>query len=947
MTELSDRLAAALAGRYSIERELGRGGMAVVYLARDERHQRLVALKVMLPEVVGEQGAERFIREIRLAARLTHPNIVTVFDSGEADDLFFYAMPFIEGESLSSAIARSQQLSITEAVGIARQVADALDYAHAEGVIHRDIKPANILLTRSTPRRSASGGIRTPVVTDFGIARAMSGDAAARLTATGLMVGTPTYMSPEQWGGENIDGRSDQYSLACVLYEMLIGEPPFSGPNPMVVFARHTSEMVPSLRIVRSTVPDALEQAIFRALSKMAADRFDTMADFSDAIGEAIERPIVYGTGDQRVPDNNVSLQRTRPPAMETTGRAELRPANTASVSGPAPTAVAKYESPRTTLATVPPPGKLRANRRAIIAGAVGLALVGASIASWRSLRPTPHLRLMVFPFENAGPVGDSTFADGLTGEIISRLSGVPRLSVVARTSTMTYKGTTKTAKQLAKELNVDRVVRGTVKWKVAASDSRQATVSVSIENAADETEKSVVEDLDAANLNNLYDIASKVAAKLDVTTGMEDKERQRLVAKPTQNREAYQAYVEGNRFYNHSWGEADVRNAIDSYQKATFLDPNFALAFAALGRANGWIFQVGIDRNPARFVLANQYIDSALKLSPDLPEAHLARGLILYWKDRDYDGALREFRQVQRALPSSAETFNYIGNIYRRKGALKEAVESYATASDLDPRAQQWVFNRAETLLYLREFEASELLANKVIELAPDFIDGHLLKATLQIHRSGNVAGARKILTDLETRISGANWRAIGHHWRAGLFRIVDDSLPVAERRAVVNTFGLDIAQYLLARGEIYHRFGQNAKATAYYDSATKYMELTVQRHPEWGSAYGQLGVAAAGLQKKDLAVQSAEKAAMMVSPTSDALDGPEWVMNVAVVYTMIGDKTKALEWLEKALRMPSRLSAKWIALDPVWAPLRDDPRFKRLVDQPPPLVAAASAPK
>src|SRR5262249_16880147 len=189
------------------------------------------------------------------------------------------------------------------------------------------------------------------------------------------------------------------------------------------------------------------------------------------------------------------------------------------------------------------------------------------------------------------------------------------------------------------------------------------------------------------------------------------------------------------------------------------------------------------------------------------------------------------------------------IGNVDRRKGALTEAAAAYKTASDLDPRAHQTLFNRAEVLLYLRNFDESERLVDRVMEIAPDFIDGPILKATLQIHRLGDVAGARRMLSDLAGRTPGPRWRTIGHHWRAGLFRIVDDSLSSSERRAVVNTFGLDTAQYLIARGEVYRRFGELPKAHAYFDSASTLMEATVRRHPEWGSAHGQLALAYAGL--------------------------------------------------------------------------------------------------
>ncbi len=232
MSDVLDQLRSALSDRYAIERELGRGGMAVVYLAEDRKLGRAVALKVLRPELAASLGAERFLRETEIAAKLTHPNILALHDRGDADGLLYYTMPYVEGESLSDRLARERQLPVDEALQITREVAEALAHAHAQGIVHRDIKPDNILF---------EGG--HAVVADFGIARAIDVAAGERLTETGLAVGTPAYMSPEQASGvEGVDARSDQYALACVLYEMLAGEPPFPGSSAQAILARKVTE---------------------------------------------------------------------------------------------------------------------------------------------------------------------------------------------------------------------------------------------------------------------------------------------------------------------------------------------------------------------------------------------------------------------------------------------------------------------------------------------------------------------------------------------------------------------------------------------------------------------------------------------------------------------------------------------------------------------------------
>jgi serine/threonine-protein kinase len=274
MPDLVDRLRSALADRYLIERELGRGGMAVVFLAHDEKLGRDVALKVLRPELAASLGADRFLREIEIAAKLTHPNILPLHDCGEADGQLYYSMPFVEGESLRDRLNREKQLSIDDAVQVTREVADALGHAHALGIVHRDIKPENILF---------QGG--HALVADFGIARAVSAAGAETLTETGLAVGTPAYMSPEQAAGEqDVDGRSDIYSLGCVLYEMLGGDPPYTGSTPRAILARKLTDPVPSLQVVRETVPDEIEQVVLKALAKTPSDRFATATQFVEAL---------------------------------------------------------------------------------------------------------------------------------------------------------------------------------------------------------------------------------------------------------------------------------------------------------------------------------------------------------------------------------------------------------------------------------------------------------------------------------------------------------------------------------------------------------------------------------------------------------------------------------------------------------------------------------------
>jgi serine/threonine-protein kinase len=291
MSTATERLSTALADRYRIERELGQGGMAIVYLAHDLKHDRPVAIKMLRPELGAVLGTERFLAEIKISARLDHPHILTLIDSGVSDDLLYYVLPFVRGESLRDKLDREKQLPLADALMITRQVASALDYAHRQGLVHRDIKPENILLQEGEA-----------MLADFGIALAVTEAGGNRLTGTGLSLGTPQYMSPEQATGDRtIDARYDLYSLGAVLYEMLAGEPPVTGPNPQAMIAKLMTEKPTALRVVPDAVPIGIDAAVAKALAKIPADRFQSATEFASAL-EAGATPVVTAAPRTRRP---------------------------------------------------------------------------------------------------------------------------------------------------------------------------------------------------------------------------------------------------------------------------------------------------------------------------------------------------------------------------------------------------------------------------------------------------------------------------------------------------------------------------------------------------------------------------------------------------------------------------------------------------------------------
>ena len=412
-----ERLQAAIAGRYEIERELGRGGMATVYLARDLKHDRHVAIKVLLPDVAVALGAERFKREIGIATKFSHPHVLPLYDSGEADGSLFYVMPYIEGESLRDKLDREKQLSVPEAVRIAAEVADALDYAHRQGVIHRDIKPENVMLEDGHA-----------LLADFGIARAVEGSGAEKLTQTGVTLGTPVYMSPEQaMADKNIDARADIYSLGCLLYEMLSGNPPFGGPTAQAILARHALDQVPLLTIVRASIPDEVEDVVLKALEKVPADRFQTAGEFAAALRD----PTKVGPAPRR------SSQRT---GQRTGQRAR---------------------------------GGATTTRRRIEIGAALAVLAVAAFFGLRALRHGPGAavgggldprRIAVLYFRDASHDSSLGFlASGLTDGLIAELGAVDGLSVVSAGGVTPYRTSTLAPDSIARALQAGTLVRGSV----------------------------------------------------------------------------------------------------------------------------------------------------------------------------------------------------------------------------------------------------------------------------------------------------------------------------------------------------------------------------------------------------------------------------------------------------------------------------------------------------
>jgi serine/threonine-protein kinase len=878
MPDLAARLNAALTGRYEIQRELGRGGMATVFLAEDLRHRRHVAIKVLRPELAAEIGPGRFVREIETAARLTHPHILPLLDSGTAGEMLFYAMPCVDGESLRGRLTREKQLPLDDALQIAREVADALSHAHGHGVIHRDIKPENILLQ--------SGHA---MVADFGIARAIAAAGAdtrtATMTLTGSMLGTPAYMSPEQAAGSReVDGRSDLYSLGCVLYEMLAGQPPFTGPTVESLVHQHLTAPAPSVVLMRPAVPGWVAAAVRRALAKTPADRFGSVALFAEALD----------------PREAAATEATRPSA----------------------------------------PAARRGRRLAWVAvGAVVIAAGALMVLRPGRQPPAPgapayaRSEIAVLPLENLSTEGPNAyFARGLHDELLTQLSKVAALKVISRTSVMGYQGTSKPLKQIASELGVGSVVEGSVQ---VVGERLRVTVQL-IDAATDE--HLWAEHYDRT-LDDAFAIQSEVAQRIVAAVGaaLSSAEHGNLTAPPTANAEAYRLYLQGHEYYTRPGVlRHDREIAQELYERALALDPNFALAHAALSLVHGQVYFLRYDPSQGRAARQREEVEVALRLAPDLPEAHAAMGRAYYQGRREYRQALDEFMIASKGMPNDAELWAWIAAAHRRLGNWTQVLSVSEKTAQLDPRNAQNFLTGAPTYELLRRYPDAVRTYERALSLAPDLHAAAINRAWAYARWQGQLdtlrAALNRLPKDEELTFFGsvAAQRVQLLLWERNAEGL-QEQLRL-EGRDVFEGQDFFLPSTLYA-GWAYRLRGDRAAARVAFDSACVRLDAAARKLPDDWRVHVARGLALAGLGRREEALGEARWLQQSRIYREDFFDGPRLAEDRARILAQVGEADPALDEIERLLATPSWLSVQKLRLDPAWDPIRGHPRWKTLL--------------
>jgi serine/threonine-protein kinase len=853
-----------LADRYRVERQAGEGGMAIVFEATDLKHGRRVALKVLRPEIASHLGDERFRREIQLLATLSHPNIVPMYESGESDGLLFYVMPFVTGETLRDRLAREGKLPVEDALRITREVGRALTHAHEVGIVHRDLKPGNIML---------SGDVA--VVTDFGIARLVD-DATQQLTQTGVAIGTPAYMSPEQAvGGAAIAPASDQYSLACVLFEMLTGRSPFLGSTAFAMLALHNSAPVPDVRQLRADVPPDVAEALTVALAKDPSERFPSVDAFVRALGGV------------------------------TTGSTALR----------------KVSSPR--------------RRRRLMAVGAGLVVV-AVIGGWFVVRrrdavvaaTTPVVAVLTF--DHQGPPDEKYLTDGITDELSSRIGDVNGIRVVTRASAMQYDLRKQSLREIAAQLKVTHILTGSVRTDRRPDGTRLILVSPRLVNVATGAElwsDHITTSVGAGEVFAVQErIALNVARALDVALSPDATAA--LASLPTKDIDAYLAFLRGNLHASQYLVRAEQEQAIADLTEAVRLDPKFAVAYARLAQVQAGFLRI-YGATADRLAAFKASVDRAMALAPDLPQSRIVLGMWYAYGDGDRARGLKEFESVKARQPNNADLFVQIGRLNRSAGDNVSAVANFERALQVDPRSTTDLFEDAVSLFMLRRMSEGKQCLERALAINPDWLPARIGitqfllfegKTDDVYQKMGELAGVPGIVQQL---ISDPLYR---FRWEIGL-------PPVYEQRLEQLSVGdarVDSAEFYRAKGRLYARHGDHGRERAYFDSVLAVLEPRRRVAPVSPFTYADLGFAYSVVARTAEARAYADSARALGGLTMDAFRGWFASWEIARLYARLGARDEALAVLQQvgAANYPA-----FVRVDPGLAPLRGDSRFDALL--------------
>ena len=897
-------------GAYAVVKELGRGGMGAVYLAEraDGQFEKRVAIKVLKRGTDTDEVLRRFRIERQILARLDHPNIARLLDAGTTDDgLPYFIMDYIVGAPVTR-FAVAQKLSTHQRLELFLKICAAVEFAHRNLVVHRDIKPSNILANAESE----------PKLLDFGIAKLLAKDEdAAQLTSEAQQRFTPVCASPEQAKGGAITVATDIYSLGALLYELLSDQKPhrFSNTRPTrEELALVVGEQVPAApSTVASDAQTArllrgdLDAIVLFAMQKEPGMRYATVADLAVDIRRHLAGEPVLARH---------------------------------------PTLVYRAKC------------LVKRKQSLLLAGAVVVSLsAGLSLAYWawaqqnaRDAASMParaagvlasdtRKSIAVLPFQNLSSDPDNAyFADGIQEEVVTHLTKIEDLKVISRTSTRGYQSQSGNLAEIAKQLGVANILKGSVQ---KAAD--QVRVNVHLVNV--QTGSHLWSEPYDRKLSDIFSVETEIAQGIveSLQAKLTGREQQALAAKPTNNMEAYDAYLRGLAFEARGNYLSDaVFKAIDFYDLAVRLDPNFALAWARLSGLHALLYSNRRDTTTARSDAARETLENAQKLQPNSPETLLFTGYYQYWVLHDYALAKATFEQVSKILPGNSEVLYALGAIARSEGHWDESIRYWERGLDLNPRNTALLTEVAFTYAALRQFSTAEKLYDRALKILPDELSLMALKASIY-QAEGNLKEAGKLLervnaqtnSDVAVRVKLAQLR---FEENPEAFRWVQ-----AHQALLDTTSGIEKGSKQVGLALAQHVAGDAASSKATAEQAANTLELLKKDQPENAFVAAALGVAYALLDKKDAALNEAQRAITLLPSNKERLTGPAFEENMALVEMIIGENDRAIATLTRLLQTPyggwlyspTPVTPALLRLDPMWDALRVDPDFRKLCER------------
>ncbi len=862
---------------YKIIEKLGEGGMGVVYKAQDTTLDRFVAIKFLPPHLSkDEEATKRFIHEAKAASALDHANIGTIHEVDKTSDgRTFIVMAHYEGETLRQRIDRGT-VAVEEAIRITSQVAAGLAKAHEKEIVHRDIKPSNILITRDGEAK----------IIDFGLAKLRG---RTRLTKEGSTLGTAAYMSPEQARGEEVDNRSDIFSLGSILYEMLAGEPPFKGEHEAALLYEIVHEEPEPLARYRSDIPQGLQNIVDKAVQKNSSDRYQNANDM--------------------LSDMKGIFQSTEP----------------------------------VTTAKIVSKGMSRS--KFIAAGIASLVFIAALVivirhfASQRVESPTERIMIAVLPFANLGSPKDEYFSDGITDAITARLVGISGLGVIARQSVIQYKNSDKSIQTIAKELGgVEYILEGTVQRERPSDHNSKVRIIPQLIRTADGIH--LWADTYDEEMINVFEIQSDIAERVveELNVVILGEERQALRVKITENLQAYDYYLQGREYEERGIEQNATEVSIELYHRAIEADSNFAEAYARLALQRCRLYWHAWDTSVEQINMAKEAIGKALRLKPEEPLVRAANGYYYYYGLRDYAKALDEFAIAQRKEPGNAFYNSSIGFVQRRLGKFDEALQSMKIAFQYNPRSALIAYGVAGSYNDLRRYSEAEDYCNRAISLAPDIGVYYIFKAEILINKTGSTESAREALMQALDRFEPTKFA-----WDLTYFDIIDGRYQHALDRLESIQEEVDTRQSLYkpkdsVRGLLIELMGQPNRARKYYENALGLLKEVARERPDEARIHAELGKIYAYLGQRDNAIREAQKIVELEPISRDVARGGEYLTEVAAIYTILGDHEAAIDILESLPRYSAHAWLGYIGalkINPLWSPLHDHPRFIKLIER------------